>query len=356
MPHISRRQFIAATAATSACAVVGAQENKPQPKLDVAFFLVGDTHYLADREQPEKMSEVSARTNAQLIDQLNNLSGATIPEAAGGGTVQAARGLIHAGDLIDSGDKGDELHRQMQSTEWAAFGADFAADGKSGRLNLPVYEVHGNHDSPSGDGLAIEKISERTKHRPGVKNVSENGLHYSWDWDGAHFVNLGIVVGTVKEVARKRRYNPLDSLAFLLSDLAENVGDSGRPVVLTHHIDVARYSIDPNPSGPATNAEWDPADVRGYYEALRNYNVVAILHGHTHARNIFQWDGTPKPVQQGVPVFNVDNSAHFASNAQAMFYFHLHGETLTVRELATQDRWETIAWTAQVWNSSLVKA
>lgn len=355
MPRISRREFFAASAAASTCTWLRAEEPKPQPRLDVSFFLIGDTHYLANREEPTKIDEVSAQTNAQLIHQLNSLTGKEIPEAAGGGVVQAARGLIHAGDLIDSGDKSGSLHLKMQQTEWAAFSGDFSPDGKSGRLNLPIYEVHGNHDSPGGNGLAIKQIISRNKLRPGLKNVSENGLHYSWDWDGVHFVNLGIVVGAVPEVLRKRRYNSLDSYKFLVSDLAENVGESGRPVILTHHIDVARYSTDPHPQGPATSAEWDPADVRGYYDALQAYNVVAVLYGHTHARNIYKWDGSPKPAARGVQVYNVDNSAHFASKLQSLYYFHLLGDTLTVRELATSDRWQTCAWTPQVWQSSLVR-
>ncbi|HEX8203568.1 MAG TPA: hypothetical protein VF590_24040, partial [Isosphaeraceae bacterium] len=221
------------------------------------------------------------------------------------------------------------------------------------RLNYPVYEVHGNHDSPRGDGLVVKRIIERNQTRPGVTNVSENGLHYSWDWGPVHFVNLGIVVGAVPEVARKRRYNPLASLAFLIDDLAENVGTSGRPVILTHHVDVARYSPPPDPQGPATSAEWDPADVRGYFAALTAYNVIALLHGHTHVRNVFQWDGSPKKAKQGFSVFNVDNSAHFSNHQQAVFYFHLRGEELVARELVTRDRWETFAWTAQPWSKSL---
>ncbi len=73
-------------------------------------------------------------------------------------------------------------------------------------------------------------------------NLSENGLHYSWDWAGVHFVALGIVVGDAPEVTRKRRYAPLGSLPFLQQDLEKHVGKSGRPVVLVHHVDVHRYS------------------------------------------------------------------------------------------------------------------
>lgn len=346
MTHLSRRDFLGVSAASAGLALAA---KAPEPALDLAFFLVGDTHFLADKADPDKLDPRSADTNRRLIDQLNRLPGTKIPDGAGGGTVATPRGLIHAGDLIDTGDKTGAANERMQRREWAAYAEEFGLTGKDGRLKLPVYEVHGNHDSPPGDGLVVKKIVERNKTRPGLVNVSKNGLHYSWDWGPVHFVNLGIVVGSVKEVTRKRRYNPLDSLAFLVSDLADKVGKSGRPVVLTHHVDVARYSTPPDPEGPASNKEWDPCDVRGYHEALANYNVIAILYGHTHARNLFRWDGTTKKAVRGIPVFNVDNSAHFNSAAQAFFYFHLQGEQMTVREHATADRWETGEWTAQSW-------
>lgn len=350
MHVLSRRQFLGASvgAALSAPNLLAA-ESAP----DVAFFLVGDTHYLADKENPGKMDAVSAGTNARLIDTLNKLPGTAIPEAAGGGKVLTPQGLIHAGDLIDSGDKNGGVFPKMHDTEWAAFNEGYGLTGKDGRLKFPVYEVYGNHDSPPGDGLVVKKIAERNKTRPGVTNVSKNGVHFSWDWGGVHFVNLGIVVGAVKEVTRKRRYNPLDSLDFLIADLAEKVGTSGRPVVLTHHVDMARYSAQPKADAPAGNPEWDPADVRGYFDALKAYNVIAILYGHTHARNVYQWDGSPKKAEKGVSVFNVDNSAHFGHKPQAIFYFHLTGEEMVVRELATTDRWETSAWTPQTWKKTV---
>lgn len=346
MTALTRREFLAATLASTVTPAWGQAES-----LDLAFFLVGDTHYLA--RQPNQLDPISAGTNSRLVDHLNRLPGTAIPQNAGGGTVLAPRGLIHAGDLIDSGDRSGGVFPQLHQTEWTAFTADYGLTGKDGRLKYPVYEVHGNHDSPGGDGLVIKGIIERNRARPGLANVARNGLHYSWDWGPVHFVNLGIVVGAVKEVERRRRFDPLDSLDFLISDLAEKVGQSGRPVVLTHHIDVARHSTPPNPGAPAVNAEWDPADVRGYYQALQAYNVIAVLYGHTHARNVFRWNGTPQRAPQGVPVFNVDNGAHFGSAQQAIFYFHLRGDELIVRELATADRWETAAWTPQTWTTKL---
>jgi len=352
MQHLSRRDFLASSLAASG-AWLHAADKTAEDKQDVAFFLVGDTHYLADKEKPEKLDVRSAETTSRLIEQLNRLPGTAIPEAAGGGTVSSPRGLIHAGDLIDSGDKNGPAFPKMHDTEWGSFTADFGLTGKDGRLKMPVFEVHGNHDSPQGDGLVVKKISERNKTRPGLVNVSKNGLHYSWDWGPVHFVNLGIVVGSVKEPERKRRYNALDSLEFLIADLAEKVGTSGRPVVITHHVDMARYSTEPDPKGPATTKEWDPCDVRGYYEALQAYNIAAILYGHTHVRSIYKWDGTPMKGEKGVPVFNVDNGAHFASEAQAFFYFQLQEGKMTVREFATTDRWKTAAWTPQTWTTKL---
>jgi predicted phosphodiesterase len=350
MTHpLNRRQFVAAaTGALSIPAVLLGEE--PKPKDDpVAFFLVGDTHFLADKEDTAKLDERSATVTGRLVDWLNKLPGTEIPKPAGGGTVLAPRGVIHAGDCIDTGDKANV---KMQETEWAAFADAYGLTGKDGKLQVPVYEVHGNHDSPRGDGLAVKKIIARNKSRPGLTNASKNGVHYSWDWGGVHFINLGIVVGQVADVLRKRRYGPLGSLEFLVSDLKEKVGTTGRPVVITHHVDMLRYAQPlPVEDRKAEGMEWDPADVKGFHDAIRGYNVAAILYGHTHARNVFRWDGTNKAAKVGIPTFNVDNSSHFAGRQQAFFYFEIRGDGLIVREYQTTDAWETGTWTPQTWTA-----
>jgi cytolysin (calcineurin-like family phosphatase) len=167
-----------------------------------------------------------------------------------------------------------------------------------------------------------------------------------------HFVALGIVVGEVKTVTRKRRYAPLDSLDFLIADMKEKVGTSGKPVVLLHHVDMMRYAAPVDDDKVAMGKEWDPADVKGFHEALAGYNIAAIFYGHTHVRNIFLWDGNAKPAQKGgVAVFNVDNSSHFNSQTQAFFYVELTDKQTTVREYQTTDAWETGKWTPQVWTT-----
>ncbi len=355
---LSRRQLLGSFAgATAALALrptfAAVADIKP-----VAFALIGDTHYLANKESPGEMDLASAGVTSQLIKTLNELPGKAISTEAGGGAVAALSGVIHAGDLIDTGDKTGSVHEKMQQTEWDAFTADFGLTGQEGKLKFPCYEVYGNHDGPRGTGLAIDGIKERNKKRMDVKHVSDSGHHYSWDWGPAgnsvHFINLGIVVGSTKDKTQPRRYNPLGSLEFLQEDLKESVGDSGRSVVITHHIDVQRYSTPCDLTDPKNaGKEWHPCDARAFHAAIAKYNVVAILYGHTHARNILKWNGTATRVEQGFDLFNVDNSSHFRSDAQAFFYFEITAGKLLVRELATADRWQTSNWSPQVWTRSL---
>ena len=163
--------------------------------------------------------------------------------------------------------------------------------------------------------------------------------------------NLGLIVGTDAAVSRRRRYAALDSLAFLVSDLKKHVGESGRPVVLTHHVDIARYSLACDPQAAPDSKEWDPCDVHAFYQAIKDYNVAGIFYGHTHARSVFQWDGASVKANSGIRVFNSDNSSHFASDAQAFFYVESRGGKLLVREYQTKDRWQTGYWTPMSWNA-----
>ena len=353
----TRRQFIRDAALSSAAlglsrrAFANAEEAKPANDT-ASFFLVGDTHYCADEADISLIDATSAGYNARLIEWLNKLPGTAIAATAGSGTVPMPHGVIHAGDLIDNGDKGG-ARLKMVPTELAAFLADYGLNGGEGKLRWPVREVHGNHDSPHGGGEVIPEIIARNKRRKGLANVSENGLHYSWDWAGVHFVALGIVVGDAPAVTRKRRYAPLGSLSFLQQDLAEHVGKSGRPIVLVHHVDVHRYS-EVVPDDKVLSNEWDYGDARAFYETIKPYRVAASLCGHTHVRKIMRWNGTgDERATDGVPFLNTDNAGHFGGPTQAFLHIEIDTKELRVREFATTDGWQTGAWTPQMWKFAL---
>jgi hypothetical protein len=370
-PHPSRRQFLKSTAALSGAALLGG--GLPYPGLargggvaaaaadDVSFFLLSDTHYLADAADPSTLDPRSADATSRLVDAVNALPGTAIPAEAGGGTVAAKpRGVIHAGDVIDTGDKTGSNHSAMQKTEFAAYERDFGLTGTDGKLKFPVFELHGNHDGPGGKGVAIDGIVRRNKARPGLANTSPNGLHYSWDWGAVHFVNLGIVVGQAASGPgeRRRRYDPRESLSFLVDDLKDRVTEDTKHVVITHHIDVARYSVPCDPAAPFDGKEWDPCDCRKYYDAIKGHPRVTVLYGHTHARNVFPWTGSPPAkgpaaadlAGVGVRAINTEECAHFKSDAHALFYLTISpAGALTAREYATTDNWRTAAWTPRTW-------
>src|SRR5688572_17940954 len=106
-PHPSRREFLKSTAALSGAALLGglptfARGADAAVAEDVSFFLLSDTHYLADVADPAKLDPRSADATSRLVDAVNALPGSAIPAEAGGGAVAAKpRGVIHAGDVID---------------------------------------------------------------------------------------------------------------------------------------------------------------------------------------------------------------------------------------------------------------
>jgi hypothetical protein len=352
---LTRRQFTTALGCGIGAMAAGAsaRSQAADDKGPVAFFFVSDTHYFAEKDAPGELAAKSADVTSQLIATLNRLPGEALPKEVGGGRVQSVQAVIHGGDVIDSGDKRGGPHEKMQRTEWDAFAKDYGLTGKEGALKYPVYEIYGNHDGPQGEGLAIDALRERNKTRHGVKAVSESGLHYAWDVGPVHFVNLGIVVSGVKDIGRRRRYNGADSLGFLIEDLEANVGRSGRPVVLTHHIDIARHTSACDLSMPFASREWDSCDVAAFYEAISPYNVVADLYGHTHARQVHTWDGQTMRAESGISVFNVDNSSHFNDKVQSFFYFEIRPDELVAREYRSTDRWQSGSWSPEVWRRKI---
>jgi predicted phosphodiesterase len=357
--RLDRRAFFSETArlttgaamASGACGFSGLDVAKGESSESdtIGFFAIGDTHYFANERSTHELVDSSVVNCQGLIDTLNRLEGTPIPDLAGGGKVGSIRGVIHAGDIIDTGDKRGKIQESMQRREWDGYVADFGLTGTEGRLRYPVYEVHGNHDSPGGDGLAIDGLIERSKKRE-VLSRSTNGLHYSWNWGPVHFINLGIVVGQDRKIEQRRRYNPMDSLDFLIGDLQQHAADLSTPVLITHHVDVVRYSKPCDGSDTANlGLEWNPCDVQAYYQAIQKHNVLAILYGHTHVRNIQKWDGTALKAQQGISLLNIDNSSHFSGGNQAFFYIEIARQELRVRECATKDSWATHYWTPTLW-------
>ncbi len=235
----------------------------------VTFLAATDTHF--------NLSEIIRESNLATIDMMNAIPGKELPEAVGGGIVRTPRGVTVAGDLVDHGS-----NPVTGPPSWDEFVEFYGLDGTDGKIAYPVYEGLGNHDGGRGDAPQ-RAMRERNPHRPNVAMISENGLHYSWDWDHVHLVQLNYFAGSGPEHARvnKDMYNPQNSLEFLEKTLAEHVGDSGRPVVLVQH-----YGFDGWGKG------WFEDEARDLLEeALDGYNIALIIAGHNHAAFIGEWRG-----------------------------------------------------------------
>jgi len=338
---------------------MGRADSPEQPPRTIAFMVCGDPQYLAEHSPaPTRLDPLSEEANSRFVEIMNTLPGSELPESMDGGTVNRdLRGLLVVGDLIDSLDKNGGDYPAMQQFEWKRFLTDYGLDGTDGRIRLPVYEFHGNHDGPQGDTFIIDAIIERNKTRPAVTNVSSNGLHYSWDWGPVHLINLGMFVGEGEKRRDEHHYAPRASLEFLRQDLAEQVGESGRPVIVSHHIHL-----------DAPEYDWPAEDLAAYYDTTRDYNVVAIFNGHTHGSppKKRRWDGRRiGPNVDGIDNYDPDDcGAAKIHNGQpvglnhGLLYIEIvdHAGTdrdqMHVRSYATQDNWETARWD-RLWSKAI---
>lgn len=320
-----------------------------------AFLVFGDPQYLAEKSpQPQQLDPYSEQANQASIAVLKQIAGMPLPENMGGGHVSDnLLGVIVTGDLIDSADKHGGAYPAMQRFEWDRYKQDYGLTGDDGNLPYPVYELHGNHDGPQGDTFVVEEIAARNKQRPGVVNISANGLHYSWRFGPLHCVALGMYVGEGDERRPEHHYAPRRSLEFLQKDLAEHVGDSGRPVILSFHL---------HPHGPAF--DWPPEDLQAFWKAIEPYNVVGLFHGHTHGSppSRLRWDGErfAADLADGVDVFNPDDIAAAKTDPRdpgqgvgllhGLLYVELidqpgvDDDRLVVRSYTTRDNWATHGW------------
>lgn len=234
----------------------------------LTFLVTSDSHY-------EAVQHVERNDrNRVTIERMNAIAGVAWPEKLGGGAIGKPIGVLALGDLIDDGDKAGETE-----IEWRFFEEHFGLDGDDGLLKYPVFEGWGNHDGPPEKFIKqkrsvqaeIKRRNEQRLEKKLISNVSENGLHYSWDWNGIHFVQANLYPAD-KQNAKVRYslpwHDPQNALEFVKQDLAAAVADSGRPVIIVAH---CGFDTD----------WWVAEDWTAFYQAVSPYNVAAFFHGHT---------------------------------------------------------------------------
>lgn len=269
MWNVTRRPVIWALATLLLAGNVLAATAAPRA---VTFISTSDTHY--DAFENEDRND----RNRDTIREMNAITTRAWPKELGGGAIPQPRGVVVLGDCIDDGDRmRDGKNQSAQQYEY--FRKDLGLDGTDGLLMFPVFEGWGNHDGPpigaEKHGFSFQaQLKQRNlarQQKGWLANLSENGLHYSWDWDDVHLVQLNLYPADQQRAGIRYNpvwHNPQGALAFLKQDLAKCVGNSGRPVVLMSH---CGFDTD----------WWVPADWKDFYDAAKSYNVVLYLYGHS---------------------------------------------------------------------------
>ena len=269
-----KRIFVILTLALAVLSIQCASAGKliPITQEDITFIATSDCHY----DSPVNLDR--NQRNRTTVMAMNAITQVSWPAALGGEKIQSPRGVVVLGDCIDDGDMMADGVNQTEK-QYLYFVGDFGLDGTDALLKYPVFETWGNHDGPPDYavkyGFSFQaKLKERNRLRLEKKlisNISENGLHYSWNWGDVHFVSLGIYPADKQREGV--RYNPVwhdpqMALSFLKEDLAKNVGSSGRPVVLMAHMG---FDTD----------WWVLADWVDFYNAVKPYNVIVYMYGHS---------------------------------------------------------------------------
>jgi len=239
---------------------------------DITFFVMADPQIHLDKW--------GTAGTERTIATMNALPGRPFPF---GGMVAEPRAVVVAGDLVD--DAADPRH-------WLAYQRFFSPDG-GGLLRFRVFEGIGNHDltpeSAAGFSVIQREVIARHRRRrgPEVFAYDAHRYHHSWDWGPLHLVQLNLYPGREPRPVYDRPAawnNPAGSLDFLITDLKERVGNSGRPVILIWHYGLRGWGLE---------KWWTPEDLTRLREAVAGYHIVLILHGHEHAYARYEWEGYP---------------------------------------------------------------
>ena len=243
----------------------------------------------------------------------------------------AYRGVLVAGDLTEHTAKWEILQFYNSLLPEDEVETELGAILNQSKKLDRLYEGLGNHDMAkgtccSGTGSADDCVCEselldiiNRGERQG--QLRSQPPHYSWEWDGIHFVQLNLEPADEPEKVRNgASRDPQDALQFLKAELDEAGPDKN--VILVHHYGLDRFSI----------KWWSDENKQAYADAIRDYRVVAIVTGHLH------WSREPSRLQQcwnGVTAVTVG-----AARAGAFLDFKIIDDQMTLTRYRNgEERW-----------------
>jgi 3',5'-cyclic AMP phosphodiesterase CpdA len=298
MAYLTRRRFLAASAATGALAALG----RPPMMLaatpeteDFDFLFFTDTHL-----QPELDA---AKGCDMAFKQMRGLD--TAFAIQGGDHVFDALGVPKARSL--------SLFAMYDKTQQD--------------LGLKVYHTIGNHDV-----VGVYKESGIAPSDPlyGKKYYRDHigKTYYSFDAKGVHFIVLDSIFITADRHYEGRIDE--EQMAWLKADLAAQT--SGAPIIVVSHIPlVTAYenyndivvTVNPRPHSLSV------ANTSQIFPLFQGHNVLAVLQGHTHVNERVEWQGVPY-MTSGAVCGNWWHGTHLGS-AEGYTVVSIRGGKLTTR-------------------------
>lgn len=238
----------------------------PALAVNLTLFTASDTHYFGNYGAAADSNRVRA------IPRFNNLPDSVLPSGSAVGT---PFGCFMQGDLID----------WYQAAAWTAYTADYAITPGTGNVTVcATFDGLGNHDFQTAEAFGSpvtyatrDSMIVRNQARTGITMFDTADYNYAIKEQGIHLINLHLYAGGSEAGFDNRP--PMNSLQFLITYLTDSVGNSGQPIVLFEH-----YGPNDDISFPYTRRQL-------LADALRGYNVVLIVHGHSHVRGLHTWMG-----------------------------------------------------------------
>ena len=192
---------------------------------------------------------------------------------------------------------GDNAH-DGQSNELGAYRLLFEQSWISESTTLPVLIGLGNHDLDNDcyNNNCADRMFDYIKGQVAgaVTKLDDGSRNYSWDWNGVHYLQLNKWAGDTQLGSGSNGTTHDSGLGWLTTDLANNVGNTGRPVVIFQHFGLDPFSLGQPPN--TNDPWWGAGDRLQFWNIIRPYNVIGMFTGHIHATGIYDFtenDGLP---------------------------------------------------------------
>jgi hypothetical protein len=194
------------------------------------------------------------------------------------------RGILYAGDLTQNAwtQGTDSDGNDDDEFQWYQ-------DSISGQKRF-FFDGLGNHDvQETGDiiksnpNVIANDIRDRKRN---TQKAAFDGTrpHYAWFWHDVLFIQANLFPGD--SASANFPHNPDKALQFIKDTLPAAIG----PVVIIHHYGFDDFSTGnggpcddvPDANGKFDEPWWTESERVAYWNAIKNYNVVAIFTGHLH--------------------------------------------------------------------------